>query len=318
MNVRPTAVMFVLLALALVLTGCTSPRPSEIRPSSVEDSQAAVIPPQPQPAAETAPSGIVAISDFTPSSVVLTLIDPKSGASRIWRQFESVDDAQIAADFGSVYTSAASRMQCLFTADYDRVVAIKTLADGSQHVGWITSDGMYTDVSTAITPQSGFANAPIHTDPKFGPDGMFYFVDYNANELKRVSPSDLSPEAVKVVRKWDRNNFGVPNGYQVYAKGHVQITDAPQAETSYHDGTSIDLGALLPASSRVNWSPVASPDGKQVAFVSLATNAAAQGELFTVARTGGEPVRVATDYVFSPVPQQLGDIRFRRLLIDWL
>jgi hypothetical protein len=317
MSVRPTASVFAMLAIALVLAGCNSARPSESSTGSPQESRPATTPApatitaKAEPAAAAPPSGIVAIRlgepGSTASSVVLTLIDPETGSSRIWRQFEPTGNAEIADGY-----NFAHRMQRLFTPDYDRVAASRTLADGSQHVGWIDAQGRFTDVSAAIAPsKSDFSDATVHTNPQFGPDGMFYFFDTNASEIKKVKQSDLRPGAVKTVRKSDRD------GYEVYANGHVELTFGPGYEGSYNDGTSIDLEKLVPATKRINWSPVASPDGKHVAFLSRPSEQSMEGELFTVPRKGGKPTRVSTDYVFTPTSAGPFNSELRRQLLDW-
>jgi len=78
-------------------------------------------------------------------------------------------------------------------------------------------------------------------------------------------------------------------------------------------GSCIAVKAILPSTStRRNWNPIASPDGKQVAFLSSKIGGSAP-ELFIVSRDGGDPLSVPTDYSFV----QAGEADYELQLLAW-
>jgi hypothetical protein len=317
--VRRTTLVVVLLIVGLALFGCAPQPPSQSSAGSPKQAQVSTTPPT-APPTEAAPSGILAFrldeDPGAPPSVVLTLIDPETGSSRTWRKFESAGKARIDMMTGSysAYYQFAYLVRRMFSPDYSRVAAAEVLPDGSQHVGWIDAAGAYVDVSAAIMPaKSDFSDLPAHRNPRFGADGMFYFLDIDSWEVKKVDPSDLRPGAVKTVQKLsaDKGIYGDKGGFELYDSGKFWMSQGDSGRAPEDPSAKpIDLKNLLPTSKRSGWNPVASPDGKHVAFLSVQPNSSdPTAEFFTVSRTGGTPVRVATDYAFdlSQPPVQLID-----------
>jgi hypothetical protein len=144
-------------------------------------------------------------------SVDLTLIDPDTGESTLWRQFDTasagedyelVDFPHVNVDVGDMNQMGTSLTRYVFSSDYG-LAAVQTKiisSNGSRHVGWVSAEGEFVDVTASVNAdQSDFADAPWDENPFFGRDGFFYWFDKNAGKFKRVSDADVEPGGAEVV-----------------------------------------------------------------------------------------------------------------------
>lgn len=302
------------------------------------------------------PSGIVAwlSDDYT---VELKLIDPDTGAVTPWRTFDAK-----AAGLGLFGLETFVRILALpsgmgrsvgrycFSQDYSCVTA-----SSNGHVGWITADGKFVDVTALVSPpQSDFADAPDDSSPVFGKDGMFYWWDRLARKFKRVDPSQLDPAGLETVSGNEVMDAlgvaGVVGGTDRYLSEGMYKSDkglfADWGFSDWIDGEtyladrlgsgnpmSIVRGSttpdpkewqrtpVLPESQRHNWNPIASPDGERIAFFSRNANDLVTYELFVVSRNGGDPVRVDTDcfdFITRAISAGQAVDKDVRGLLDWL
>lgn len=129
-------------------------------------------------------------------TVQLDSIDPETGAVTHVRTFSSEGTGScssfVSVDFPKGY----------FDSNYTRLGAYVTCEDGSEHVGWIDETGTFTDVSEMIsTGSSDFSGLTKHSQPRFGPDDYFYFMDETTSnsQIKRVPSDNITPENVEVM-----------------------------------------------------------------------------------------------------------------------
>lgn len=285
------------------------------------------------------PSGIVAFffDGDTSTSAELTLIDPSTGTATPWRTFdaESAGIPTLRLESFPQTLEVANRLglsivRYVFSEDYSRMAATSVDSnDGSEHVGWLTTDGEFVDVTAAVNAgQSDFADAPQDTGPSFGKDDLFYWYDDNESKYKRIDPSgSLEPSAVEVISKDEVcGAFGLKNlddKKAQYVYDSVYVSDrglyATGGFADWIDGKrylDVDYGIgvgeatasptadappvkeVLPSSNRANWNPIADPGGEQFAFLSSNPNQSGI-ELFIESINGGEPTRVDTDYDFT-------------------
>jgi len=265
--------------------------------------------------------------------VNLSLFDPTTGETRDWAQFKEVDGAcpTTLIEFrGTAYFT-----QRQFSPNYDRIAATKTNSDGSIYAGWITREGEFVNVTSAINPdQSDFSDPPRNSYPQFDANGMFYFLDMNEGVIKKVDPGSLSPDSVEIVAELKDSEdcfYLYPDGqvqcyWTLYSTSCFRNTENGVAINGVHDiidNTTLlymkdlygakDLSqiytcinekdgpqtALLPeTTTMLVWDPISSADGQKVAFLSISSSSKETPNLFIVSRDGGNPVSVPTDFVF--------------------
>lgn len=91
------------------------------------------------------------------------------------------------------------------------------------------------------------------------------------------------------VSSWEKDST-------IYKKKALQVKDIWGHETH----------KILPEiKDRRNWNGIVSPDGNQIAFLSKINTGTEPPELFIVSSSGGEPVKVPTDYYFDESTLQL-------------
>jgi hypothetical protein len=361
---RGSSVVLLLMVLAVIGGACgggaadTSTSQPTTAAAAVATEPAAQESASAEPTSDS-PSGLVAFRFNAPwTSAELTLIDPVTGATTPWRTFDAasagIDHIELPSFPQTLEVTGLlgqSLTRNVFSPDYSRMAATTANdADGSEHVGWLTSDGEFVDVTAAVhAGQSDFADAPQDTGPSFGNDGLFYWYDKNESKFKRIDPSSLEPSAAEVISK-DKvcRAFGLRNlddkeGRYVYSSVYVSdrglyatmstgvFADWIDGERYLVEDYTIGVGKatasptadappvkdVLPASNRTNWNPLASPGGDQFAFLSSNPNQAGT-ELFVVPVDGGDPTRVDTDYEFTQSNEgQLG-VSPPHDLLDWL
>ena len=192
--------------------------------------------------------GIIAITDLAESKptyihIQITAIDPVSGDITAIRNFEKSD---INNKFDSVlHSGRALSDQQLFDENYSKL-AVDTLRDreGNQHVGWLDTNGEYTDVTELVDDYDGGDFGGIHAQKngRFGRDGYFYYLDTDKGAC-RVPINHLSPENVEkveiinlkeeddetnIIKRYDPIFYIEPNGsiWLPHSQSAVYFSDA--------------------------------------------------------------------------------------------
>lgn len=252
-------------------------------------------------------TGTYAMTTFT---VNLDSIDPNTGAVRHLKTFSSKDTHSCSSALDGM-KSTKRRALMDFSADFSKMAAILTLEDGSEHVGWIDENGIFTDVSQKVTPDAGdFGALTKHANPCFGPNNYFYFRDNTDSDslIKRVSLDNLTPSAVETMAKGNNFIYPLPDGnISSYCWDYYDETMTYPARWDYDfmtdwissnecvgkhrtqdkdmiykytlsgvedifDKWYSELTPLVPSiKGRTNWNPIVSPDKSKVAFLSKLT-----------------------------------------------
>lgn len=215
--------------------------------------------------------------------ISLDYIDPTSGGTSNVAQFSNKDsdpcyDPDQNADFSGAGTASffvrkgPGSMQ--FSGDYTKMAAASAIDSVHNSIGWIDTNGNYTNVSDKVADTSEFSEAPVQSSPLgFDADGWYYYLE-NYTEYKRVPVNSLTRASVE------------------------DVDDKSTIQAAHTVNKVNDLSKIVPEKSgRTNYSAVTSPDGSQIAF--LSTLQAATPELFVVSSSGGEPTKVHTGYDFT-------------------
>lgn len=216
-----------------------------------------------------------------------------------------------------------------FDTEYTRVTAVVAEPDGSHHVGFYDlRTGAFTDLTLKRISQNSFSALPQESGALFHPTtDTFWYEAADSNQNIRAFVMDLrtgrsvdkevlaSGEAAvlagpdfgfslpKGSEKAVSADLGLPNpsgthvkessncdpdvwvdDYRLICKSMELLQYAPD----YGSTTTIDI---LPATDRLNYNPVGSPDGTQMAFLSARSG---QTAIYRVALTAGaSPTKVA-------------------------
>ncbi len=201
-----------------------------------------------------------------------------------------------------------------FSNDFSKMAATKVFNDKNEtHAGWIDQSGEFFDVTEALGEQSSDFGDPVtYGAIGFTEDNLFVYSNnpspsymyWHNDDFRYVSPdSNKSQEGNPLeglCQIIDGNN-------RFYC-----ISDRIDEGTFLVDGYEGDFcGSMLynpkshesseyiPGTSRSNWSGVCSPDGSQIAFLSMPKEGNGNPEIFIIPFEGGEPEKLNCDIVFS-------------------
>lgn len=201
-----------------------------------------------------------------------------------------------------------------FSNDFSKMAATKVFNDKNEtHAGWIDQSGEFFDVTEALGEQSSDFGDPVtYGAIGFTEDNLFVYSNnpspsymyWHNDDFRYVSPdSNKSQEGNPLeglCQIIDGNN-------RFYC-----ISDRIDEGTFLVDGYEGDFcGSMLynpkshesseyiPGTSRSNWSGVCSPDGSQIAFLSMPKEGNSNPEIFIIPFEGGEPEKLNCDIVFS-------------------
>lgn len=201
-----------------------------------------------------------------------------------------------------------------FSNDFSKMAATKVFNDKNEtHAGWIDQSGEFFDVTEALGEQSSDFGDPVtYGAIGFTEDNLFVYSNnpspsymyWHNDDFRYVSPdSNKSQEGNPLeglCQIIDGNN-------RFYC-----ISDRIDEGTFLVDGYEGDFcGSMLynpkshesseyiPGTSRSNWSGVSSPDGSQIAFLSMPKEGNSNPEIFIIPFEGGEPEKLNCDIVFS-------------------
>lgn len=201
-----------------------------------------------------------------------------------------------------------------FSNDFSKMAATKVFNDKNEtHAGWIDQSGEFFDVTEALGEQSSDFGDPVtYGAIGFTEDNLFVYSNnpspsymyWHNDDFRYVNPdSNKSQEGNPLeglCQIIDGNN-------RFYC-----ISDRIDEGTFLVDGYEGDFcGSMLynpkshesseyiPGTSRSNWSGVCSPDGSQIAFLSMPKEGNSNPEIFIIPFEGGEPEKLNCDIVFS-------------------
>ena len=284
-------------------------------------------------------AGIIVMTS-TATDFTVSIIDPETGYTNQVRRFvlpsggtmeyANMDGTQM----GNMYPS-----RYMFDETYRRYAITKYKAG---EAGWITENGTFFSVTEKV--YAGLGDFSVRQSQRavgFGVDGYFYYWQSDGsryNQYKRVPANNVTPSAVEDLPNdyWVIRHLQQTNGKShpmapssatdflndkqciVNLNDRIAICDAlPYSEestysTGMHLSTQPNLVEIIPSlDGRTSWGGIASPDGKSIAFVSYASG---KNELFTVAATGGEPIKVSASLSFSSKNRIDAG---QAVLIDW-
>lgn len=274
------------VSLSLSLIGCASDNSTPTQPATPSGSASAQSPSAATTTSATAPphatSGILALFAESPKSTY-GYIDPSSG------QYSE------AASFKTVDVQVTSYEALAASPDLTKLAVSKDV-DGHRSVGWIDTDGQFTNVTPYVDPGPFGGRAPTYTPIGFDGAGNFFY-QQNAQGLPHplifelpagstTNPQDVSSQVpfwgsdgLEAFRNFDGTmRFGCRGGFSwlgpnakvmVMAPGtQIDRSDViPDPRSGCPDMSSSGGVPLLPATNdeRVT-NAVGSPDGTQVVF----------------------------------------------------
>ena len=288
--------------------------------------------PEPDPPADTITvTGIIVLhatgQSFSTGSdeVVLIAIDPSTGTTRDVRAFPNIRGKDFYYyPFGKYVNNYTGNIRIVFDSEFNRIVAVKRMPDGSTHVGWVDTDGNFFDVIEKVMPPTGdFSGLTNYVRPRFGPDNCFFFENEYGKEY-RVSLDNLTTGAYEqwhdslsqagVYYSDDTMTYGAinyicdwisPSSFIGEWDGQLHKYDALKVDNGripgYYPNSYAERYSILPyIADRVNYNAVVSPDMTTVAFLSRLTRGTDKSPyLFTVSVDGGEPAKVNTSCPFA-------------------
>lgn len=320
------------LAVCLVLGGCAKDKPPLEAPAETDASPELPTEVEERPAEPEVPVEAPVETEETPteeaqvdaelhgiiamvachgrtSTYNIFSIDPSSGNINNVTTFKVVvsSDTDKRTYMPASYYAHSANCQEIFSYDYSKIAVTQTDGEtGEVHAGWCDNDGLFSDVTSAINPNSGngFSDVARQNGIGFTIDGGFIYSDGENIEL---SPHYVVP--IDSLSGNSSQSFGWPEGdslgEDVYVTDRLDdsryVVDAQKESTSkIYDAATQTFTDYIPASSRTNWGGVVSPDEQSIAFLSKQPNATGI-ELFITNIDGGEPVKVS-------MPQSINDI----------
>lgn len=218
-----------------------------------------------------------------------------------------------------------------FSAEYDRLaVTMIRRSDNETHAGWLETDGTFFDVTEALGQQSSdFGDAVKYAARGFTADGLFVFSDGRQNYY--VPLDNLTAAAVQTGNGFALGHPTDQTGYRPTNHNEYYVTDwldgntclatrwssgQPTTNAVITDASKPE--EILTSSSRYNWNMYLSPDGSQVAFMSMPSSGTESPDAFIMAYPDGEPTRVAAHkFAFTLGIDFYGSRNWDCFLIDW-
>ncbi|TQJ66843.1 hypothetical protein FBY31_0884 [Arthrobacter sp. SLBN-100] len=238
--------------------------------------------------------------------------------------------------------------RALFSPDFQLAVAVRKAADKTTHVGWVDTQGTFTDVSASVTDSGAdFSSTVTHDTPMFGADGSFYFAARVPEGMSTKAPPTIMKTTIKdptTVTEYKKlagvnyfvNTDGMAVGVCAGCKTFLENGSPGLGSSSVQDWINnteyVSVGIsrtmiyrseakpleldnsggpgtpLIPETNRKVSSPVVSPDGGNVAF--LSSNSGGTVDLFIVPASGGSPKKVG-------ISSELGPLVEKNVLLAW-
>ncbi len=202
-----------------------------------------------------------------------------------------------------------------FSNDFSKMAATKVFNDKNEtHAGWIDQSGEFFDVTEALGEQSSDFGDPVtYNAVGFTEDDLFVYNDnpyaiFSAWSELNFRFADL--DALNISQEGNPldDSCQIINGNDLYAIS--DYIDDTMCLVYYHDKGNKTVSAkydmnsgeiipYIPGESRSNWSGVCSPDGSQIAFLSMPKEGNGNPEIFIIPFEGGEPEKLDCNIIFS-------------------
>ncbi len=205
--------------------------------------------------------------------------------------------------------------QRYFSSDFSKMAATKIINDKNEaHAGWFDQSGNFFDVTEALGEQSSDFGDPVtYNAVGFTEDDLFVYNDnpyaiFSAWAELNFRFTDLNALNISQEGNPLDDSCQIINGNKLYAIS--DYIDDTMCLVYYHDKGNKTVSAkydmnsgevipYIPGESRSNWSGVSSPDGSQIAFLSMPKEGNGNPEIFIIPFEGGEPEKLNCDIVFS-------------------
>lgn len=191
-----------------------------------------------------------------------------------------------------------------FSDDYQKMVWTRDL-QGMSHAGWIDTEGNFFDVTGELDlhPNGDFSKKQDYYACGFY-EGYFVFKLREDNEYQVdqyhtfcVPIDNIVPEAIEDRDPFsffpERSNSIYDDVATDWVGDSIFITNTYDANSVLYNTESGEKTEYIPESSRMNWNGVLSPDGTQIAFMSLDPRVG-NTDIYTVSLSGEEPNKVPT------------------------
>lgn len=201
-----------------------------------------------------------------------------------------------------------------FSSDYSKMVATKVFNDKNEaHAGWIDQAGNFFDITEALGEQSGDFGDPVSYHAiGFTDDDMFVYSDnlfpsYMYWHDDNFSYVELGGNVSQYGNPLEEKCQIIDSNNRFYCISDIIgdgifIADGYEGEfygSVIYDSMTHESKKYIPGESRNNWSGVCSPDGHQVAFLSMPITGNGSPEIFIIPFDGGDPEKLDCDLVFS-------------------
>jgi hypothetical protein len=183
------------LVLILLVGGCAAspssnatatPRTSSPVGGVVTESVSA----PPSPAASGMHGIIVLDCNNGDQHATLTAYDPTTGAPGATLAFEAGDAQTAVCPYSTTETPALTPIRNRFNRDYTQLAAVMKQPDGSTHIGYLSPDGGFTDLTPAEASNYGSVT-PNQSHPVFDPktDRLWFYDATTKSHLGSVDPA---------------------------------------------------------------------------------------------------------------------------------
>lgn len=201
-----------------------------------------------------------------------------------------------------------------FSSDFSKIAITKVFNDKNEsHAGWLDQSGNFFDATEALNEQSSDFGDPVtYNAIGFTEDDLFVYSDnptpsymhwdndnFRYADLSLTSSQEGNP-LEGICQIIDSNNRFYCISDRVSDK--IFIADGYEGDfrgSVIYDSGSHESKKYIPSESRSNWSGVCSPDGSQIAFMSMPSTGNGNPEIFIIPFEGGEPEKLNCDIVFS-------------------
>lgn len=191
-------------------------------------------------------------------------VDPQNGKATLVRSFMADRPRQ---EYEYDLMRPAGNFN--FTEDYTKLAHTQEISsNGSFHAGWLDCAGEFTDVNVLVGdgPVGDFDEARNYRAIGFTNTGRFVYQNIDTGEYFSIDPATCSD-------------------LQSYAMDFDDFTPIKQSFQ--------DLG--FENKSRLVWSRFPSPDGSQLAFMSMQNVQGGTADLYIMPALGGEPTKLETN-----------------------
>lgn len=149
-----------------------------------------------------------------PQTLHLWIIDPDTGSESPYASFAAPTGVRVLPPMHSMRKSVFVRTG--FSSNFDRAVAVELDEKNGHRLGWVDTDGRFTEVAAPGDDEDDFSGKRLHSSPIFGHDDAFYYLDLKRGEVMRAAPGST-----------------VAQSYGVFGKGVNQVSRQGASHLTY-------------------------------------------------------------------------------------